>query len=138
MFCVIQEIEIFELNGQVLFNPKHVAKCLGIADVKSSIRNFNDKQVIKLTNSKVQNMHFRKLHNTGEIFLSECGVYKLAFRSHEPQAEQQKGILIKTGNTLSKMRIILKYRRTNFVPRLILIWMKDNKMKLCFLQKLDI
>lgn len=81
------EVEAFEFEGQILFNPKHVAECLDIADVKSSIRNFNDKQVVKLTNSKVQNMHFRKLHNTGENFLTESGVYKLVFKSHKPNAE---------------------------------------------------
>ena len=36
------EVEVFELNGQVLFNPKHVAEILGITDVKSSMRNFSD------------------------------------------------------------------------------------------------
>lgn len=40
------DVEVFELNGQVLFNPKHVAECLDITDVNSSIRNFNEKQVI--------------------------------------------------------------------------------------------
>lgn len=81
------EVEVLEVEGQVLFNPKHVADCLEIADVNSSIRNFNEKQVVKLTNSKLQNMHFRKLHNTGENFLTESGVYKLVFKSHKPNAE---------------------------------------------------
>lgn len=81
------EVEVVEFEGHVLFNPKDVAECLEIADVKSSIRNFNDKQIIKLTNSKVQSMHFRKLHNTGENFLTESGVYKLVFKSHKPNAE---------------------------------------------------
>lgn len=27
-------VEVFELNGQVLFNPYHVAECLDITDVK--------------------------------------------------------------------------------------------------------
>ena len=81
-------VEVFELNGQVLFNPYHVAECLDIADVKSSIRNFNEKQVIKLTNSKMHNMHFRKLHNTGENFLTESGVYKLIFKSKKKEAEK--------------------------------------------------
>ncbi len=81
------EVEVFELDGQVLFNPYHVGECLGIADVKSSIRNFNEKQIVKVTNSKVHNLHFRKLHNTGENFLTESGVYKLVFKSHKPNAE---------------------------------------------------
>lgn len=82
------EIEVLELDGQALFNPYHVAEVLDISDVRSSIRNFNDKQIVKLTNSKVQSMHFRKLHNTGENFLTESGVYKLVFKSHKPNAEK--------------------------------------------------
>ena len=82
------EVEVLNLNGQVLFNPYHVGKCLDIIDVKSSIRNFSDKQVVKVTNSKVHTMHFRKLHNTGENFLTSSGVYKLAFKSRKPNAEE--------------------------------------------------
>lgn len=83
-----KQVEVFEWNGQVLFNPKHVAECLEIADVNSSIRNFNEKQVIKLTNSNMHNMQFRKLHNTGENFLTESGVYKLIFKSKKEEAEK--------------------------------------------------
>ena len=83
-----KHVEVFEWNGQVFFNPKHVAECLDIADVNSSIRNFNEKQVVKLTNSKMHDMQFRKLHNTGENFLTESGVYKLIFKSHKPDAEK--------------------------------------------------
>nr|DAP24960.1 MAG TPA: repressor domain protein [Caudoviricetes sp.] len=81
-------IEVFELNGQVLFNPKHVAEILDIVDVKSSIRGFSEKQVVKVKNSDVHNMHFRKLNNAGENFLTESGVYKLVFKSHKPNAEK--------------------------------------------------
>lgn len=81
------EVEVLEVKGKVLFNPKHVAECLEIADVNSSIRNFNEKQVVKLTNSDVHNLHIRKLNNAGENFLTESGVYKLVFKSHKPNAE---------------------------------------------------
>lgn len=81
------DVEVFELNGQVLFNPKHVAECLNITDVNSSIRNFNEKQVIKIKNSDMHNLHIRKLNNAGENFLTESGVYKLVFKSHKPNAE---------------------------------------------------
>lgn len=40
-----KEVEVFELNGQVLFNPKHVAECLGIKNVNDNIRSMNEKQV---------------------------------------------------------------------------------------------
>ncbi|MBY2476366.1 toxin Bro [Clostridioides difficile] len=83
-----KEIEVFEFEGQILFNPKHVAECLEISDVNSSIRKFNDNQVVKLTNSKMHNMQFRKLHNTGENFLTESGVYKLIFKSKKEEAER--------------------------------------------------
>lgn len=81
-------VEIFEWEGKVLFNPKHVAECLEIKDVNSSIRNFNEKQVIKLTNLDVHDMHIRKLNNRGESFLTESGVYKLIFKSHKEEAEK--------------------------------------------------
>jgi len=83
-----KEVEVLELEGQVLFNPYHVGGCLDIKDTKSSIRNFNEKQVIKLKNSDVQDMHFRKLNNAGENFLTESGVYKLIFQSHKEEAEE--------------------------------------------------
>ena len=81
-------VEVFELNGQVLFNPKHVAEILDIVDVKSSIRDFSKKQVVKVKNSDVHSMHFRKLNNAGENFLTESGVYKLVFKSRKPEAER--------------------------------------------------
>ena len=62
------DVEVFELNGQVLFNPKHVAEILEIADVKSSTRSFNDKQLVKVKNSDVKDKNFRKISNRGEIF----------------------------------------------------------------------
>ncbi|NFI05182.1 hypothetical protein FC959_12315 [Clostridium botulinum] len=81
-------VEVFEWNRKILFNPKHVADCLDIADVNSSIRNFNEKQVIKLTNSDMHIMHTRKLNNAGENFLTESGVYKLIFKSKKAEAEK--------------------------------------------------
>lgn len=83
-----KEVEVFEYDGKVLFNPKHVGECLEIKDVNSTIRNFNEKQVVKLKNSNVHSMHFRKLHNTGENFLTESGVYKLIFKSRKEEAEK--------------------------------------------------
>ena len=83
------DVEVFELNGQVLFNPYHVGACLelGNSAVKIAVAKMNAKQVVKLTNSKVNEVDFRKLHNTGENFLTESGVYKLVFKSHKPNAE---------------------------------------------------
>ena len=48
-------VEVFELNGQVLFNPYHVGTCLEISPegVRKAVTRMNEKQVVKLTNSKV-------------------------------------------------------------------------------------
>jgi prophage antirepressor-like protein len=83
------DVEVFEFNGQVLFNPYHVGACLelGNSAVKMAVAKMNEKQAIKLTNSKVNKVDFRKLNNTGENFLTESGVYKLVFKSHKPNAE---------------------------------------------------
>lgn len=85
------EVEIFELNGKVLFNPRHVGECLDLTDsaVRMAIAEMNEKQVVKLTNESIVNtIDFRKLHNTGENFLTESGVYKLIFKSRKPEAEK--------------------------------------------------
>ena len=85
-----QEVECFEYEGKILFNPRHVGKCLELGDsaVKMAISRMNKNQVVKLTNSKVNISDFRKLHNTGENFLTESGVYKLIFKSRKPSAEK--------------------------------------------------
>lgn len=84
------EVEIFEYEGEILFNPKDVAKCIGLSEVtvRRHIQGMNENQVIKLTNSDVQNMNIRKLNNAGENFLKEPGLYKLIFKSHKPEAEE--------------------------------------------------
>ena len=43
------EVEIFELNGEILFNPYHVGRCLGISDstTRDHLRDMNEKQVTK-------------------------------------------------------------------------------------------
>ena len=82
------DVEVFELNGQVLFNPKHVAEILDIKNVNDNLRKMNKHQVVKLKNSDIGNTDFRKLNNAGENFLTESGVYKLVFKSRKPEAEK--------------------------------------------------
>lgn len=84
------QVEVFEVNGVVYFNPYHVGECLGLTEsaVRMAVKNMNDKQVIKLKNSDVKDIDIRKLNNAGENFLTESGVYKLIFRSNKPNAEK--------------------------------------------------
>lgn len=83
-------VEVFEFDGKVLFNPKDVAKILGFEDstVRKAISKMSSNQVIKVTNSVVKDIHIRKLNNAGENFLTESGVYKLVMRSNKPEAEK--------------------------------------------------
>lgn len=83
------KVEVFELNGQALFNPYHVGECLELGDsaVKMAVAKMNKKQAVKVKNSDVKDIDFRKLNNAGENFLTESGVYKLVFKSRKPNAE---------------------------------------------------
>lgn len=82
------EVEVLEVEGQILFNAKHVAEILDIKNVNDNISRMNEKQVVKLTNSAIGKTDIRKLNNAGENFLTESGVYKLVFKSHKPNAEK--------------------------------------------------
>ncbi|MGL4761866.1 MAG: phage antirepressor [Sarcina sp.] len=83
-----KQVEVFKFEGKVLFNPKDVANCLDIRNINDNLSKMNEKQVIKLTNSKIGSADFRKVHNTGENFLTESGVYKLIFKSRKEEAER--------------------------------------------------
>lgn len=84
------KVEVFEFKNRVLFNPRHVAKCLELSD--SGLRNYlaemNENQAELIKNSDVRNKDFRKLNNAGEKFITESGVYKLIFKSRKDNAEQ--------------------------------------------------
>lgn len=84
------DVEVFELNNVIYFNPRHVATCLDLSEsaVRMAIQKMNTNQVKKLKNSDVNQIDIRKLNNAGENFLTESGVYKLAFRSDKPEAER--------------------------------------------------
>ena len=85
-----KEVEVFEFEGKVLFNPKHVGECLELTDsaVRMAMSKMNEKQVINLNNSNVKDIDVRKLANRGENFLTESGVYKLIFKSDKKEAEK--------------------------------------------------
>lgn len=87
------EVEIINFNGEALFNPRHIGECLELSEssVRMSIGKMTQNQVIKLTNDMLYNSNstgVRKLHNMGENFLKEAGVYKLIFKSNKPAAER--------------------------------------------------
>lgn len=81
-------VEVVEIDGKVLFNPKHVGECLGIVDatVRDHLSQMDGDEVTKLKNSDVGLTNFRKLNNAGENFLTEEGIYTLIFKSRKPEA----------------------------------------------------
>ena len=83
-----KRVEVLEFNGNILFNPKHVAECLDIKNINDALANFNEKQKIKLRHLDIANTYIRKLNNAGENFLTETGVYKLIFKSRKEEAER--------------------------------------------------
>ena len=58
-------VEVFNWNDKVLFNPRDVGKCLELTDsaIRMAISKMNKNQVIKLTNLDVKDIDFRKLNN---------------------------------------------------------------------------
>ena len=84
------EVEIFELKGEVFLNPYHVGACLGMvgSTVLNHLAAMNENQAVLLKNSDIRLTDIRKLNNAGEKFLTESGVYKLMFKSRKPEAEK--------------------------------------------------
>ena len=83
-------VEVINFNGQTLFNPRDVGKCLNLSGsaVRKAMEKMTQNQAIKLTNSDINGTNIRKLNNAGENFLKEAGVYKLIFKSNKPAAER--------------------------------------------------
>lgn len=83
-------VEVFEFNGQVLFNPYHVGECLAMKPdaVRYNMSKMNNKQVVKLTKSNVSLTHNLVIPTAGKNFLTESGVYKLIFKSRKKEAEK--------------------------------------------------
>ncbi|SCI75251.1 Uncharacterised protein [uncultured Clostridium sp.] len=59
----------------------------------------NNRQVVKLKNSDIKDVDFRKLNNRGENFITESGVYRLVGRS----------------NSLNKKRLLKALGHDDFV-----------------------
>lgn len=107
------EVEVLELNGKVLFNPKDVGGCLGMtyATIRDHMSQMDEDEVIKLKNSNVGDLDFRKLHNTGENFLTELGVSVLISRANKISIKTKQKIIKSfndNGYNLSLVALIRK------------------------------
>lgn len=88
-----KELEVLEFEGKILFNAKQVGEILEIKNVNDNISKMNEKQVFKLTNSIVKDTDFRKLHNTGENFLTESGVSVLISKANKISIKMKQKII---------------------------------------------
>ena len=84
-----KDVEVFEHDGVVLFNPRHVGECLGMAErtVREHVTVMNDKKKIKLKNSDGILKDIRKLSNAGEFFVTESGVLELCAKCKSKSKE---------------------------------------------------
>ena len=97
-----QKVEVFEFNGEVIFNPYDVAAILGVKNVRDRIRDFNDNQRIKLTQSTVGIPDNLDIPTAGRVYITESGVYKLVFQSRKKEAERFANWV--TGEVLPSIR----------------------------------
>ena len=84
------KVEVFEFNGKIFFNPYDVGKCLLLTEsaVRKAMAKMNMNQVVKLTKSIVKDIPNLDIPTAGRNFLTESGVYKLAFKSRKAEAEK--------------------------------------------------
>lgn len=75
------------LNGEPIFNLNAIGDLLNMTNPRMSIDVSDSDYVIKVDNSIVSFAYNRKLHNTGELFLTESGLYMLLMRSNNPNAK---------------------------------------------------
>lgn len=80
-------LNVLILENEFYFNLNEVGELLNIANPRTSIDVTDSDYVRKFENSIVGETYNRKLHNTGELFLTEAGLYRLLNRSNKPEAE---------------------------------------------------
>lgn len=127
-----EKLECIELNGEPLFNPYSVGKCLGLG--KSSVRNhlteMDDSERVLIKNSDVLSNDIRKLNNAGEVFIKEAGLYQLIFKSRKAEAR----VFVKwvTSKVLPEIRRTGSYNsnRENIRARELLDTMTRNLAQL--------
>lgn len=80
-------LNVLILEDEFYFNLNEVGELLGLSNPRMSIDVTDTDYVRKFENSIVSETYNRKLHNTGELFLTEAGLYRLLNRSNKPEAE---------------------------------------------------
>ena len=84
------KVEMFEMGGEIYFNPYDVGRCLGLCDsaVRMAISKMNKNQAVKITKSIANKIDNLDVPTAGRLFLTESGVYKIVFKSNKPNADE--------------------------------------------------
>lgn len=124
------KVEVFDLNGEVLFNPYHVGECLELGGeaVRKAISRMNEKQVVKVKNSDVTSSHIRKLNNAGENFLTENEDFQAA-QICAPSGQTKKDHMIKL-DSAKEMAMLERNEKGKQVRRYFIQVEKKYKEKL--------
>lgn len=80
-------LNVLYFNQEFYFNLNEVGNILGVVNPRTTIDIADNDYVIKFSNSIVGSAYNRKLHNTGELFLTESGLYTFLLRSDKPEAK---------------------------------------------------
>lgn len=88
------DVEVLNLEGKILFNPEDIAHILEIKNVRDIMGGMNNNQVIKLKESDVEKIKFKKSYNIGENFITESGVVQLIMISNKPEARKIRDWII--------------------------------------------
>lgn len=83
-----ENLECIELDGNPLFNPFSVGKCLGIADktVLNTLYQMDDEDVAAIDESLTR----LKGKESPRVWLKESGLYLFIFKSRKPEAKSFK------------------------------------------------
>lgn len=85
-----QGIEVAYLNGEPLFNPKHVADVLSIgeASLKVYLAKMDDSERMDLKFVDPTEINLKLIKEYPRYWLKEPGLYQLIFKSRKPEAQR--------------------------------------------------
>jgi len=87
-----EHLECIELNGEPLFNPFSVGKCLEIADktVSNTLHKMDGEDVLNFEEYEMKDIARLKGKDSPRFWLRESGLYLFIFKSRKPEAKAFK------------------------------------------------
>lgn len=88
-----ESLECVELDGEPLFNPFSVGKCLEIVDgsVKNTLTHMDSEDIVDLKSENIKNhVTFNVTEDSPRLWLRESGLYLFIFKSRKKEAKAFK------------------------------------------------